>query len=223
MLPCLLPLLPPQLQHTLGISKIHLWFSDHERCIIHHFLILASWLQSVPDGDPGFKAIVPAHGPVVTPWMCSDSCCKGRKTQMEATTFRMYNGQERSWVLPTMQASALLSIYKNPEKPAGTTVGAPHGLTKIRKVANLRCYLLLSLLLAMIQMELKCYRFGSALNSHHCCPSFPIQLTSSFLRHLFSLCFYPLIVFHIPSIYKLFSPFTLCIHSSAEMNRDMTV
>lgn len=70
-------------------------------------------------------------------------------------------------------------------------------------------------------MELKCYCFGSALNSLHCCPSFPIQLTSTSLNHLFCLCFYLLIVFHIPSIYKLFSPFRLCLHSSAEMSRDM--
>lgn len=133
----------------------------------------------------------------------------------------MYNWKERSWVLPAMQTNILLSIPKNPGKPAGTTDGAPHGLAKIRNVANLRCCLLLGLLLAMIQIELKFYCFGSALNSHHCCHSFPIQLTSTSLKHLFCLCFYLLIVFHIPSIYKLFSPFTLCLHSSAEMSRDM--
>lgn len=124
----------------------------------------------------------------------------------------MYNWKERSWVLLPTQTSTLLRIFKNTGEHAGTTDREPHRLTKISKVADLCHYLLLGLFLATS---------GSALNSHHCCPSFPIQLTSTSLNHLFCLCFYLLIVFHIPSIYKLFSPFTLCLHSSAEMSRDM--
>lgn len=123
---------------------------------------------------------------------------------MEATTFRMYNWKERSWVLLPTQTNTLLRIFKNTGEHAGTTDREPHRLTKISKVADLCHYLLLGLLLATIQMELKCYCFGSALNCHHCCRSFPIQLTSTSLKHLFSLYFYLLIVFHIPSIYKLF-------------------
>lgn len=59
---------------------------------------------------------------------------------MKATRFRIYNEQETSWVLTSMQTSALLSIFQNPGKSAGTTEGASSGLTQITQVANLYCF-----------------------------------------------------------------------------------
>lgn len=63
------PYFIPNCSTTLAYLRLYLWFSDHECCIIGGFLILASWLWSVPDGDPGFKTTMTAHVPVVTPWI----------------------------------------------------------------------------------------------------------------------------------------------------------
>lgn len=75
---------------------------------------------------------------------------------MEATRLRIYNEQETSWVLTLMQISALLSIFENPGKSAGTTEEASPGLTQIRTGGKFTLTVL-NLLLAVVQMELKCY------------------------------------------------------------------